>query len=64
MSELAFNMSGEPFDVPGAATGWRVRRLKPRGAPEVVYGRDGLPLVLPIDAGIDDGCGSSATAET
>src|SRR5262249_20153964 len=29
-------------------------RLKPKGAPEVVYGRSGIPLVLPIDADIDD----------
>jgi hypothetical protein len=53
MSELAFNVNGEPFEVPAAATGWRVRRLKQKGAPEVVYGRDGLPLVLEIDAGLD-----------
>ena len=25
-------------------TAWRVRRLKPRGAPELVYARDGRPL--------------------
>lgn len=54
MSELAFNVNGEPFEVPAAAAGWRVRRLKAKGAPEVVYGRDGLPLVLPIDADLDD----------
>jgi len=52
MSELAFNLSGEPFEVPAQATGWRVRRLKPKGAPEVVYGRSGIPLVLPIEADI------------
>jgi len=44
MFELAYNLSGEPFDVPLDATAWRVRKLKPKGAPEVVYGRDGLPL--------------------
>lgn len=54
MPELAFNMSGEPFEVPNRAVGWRVRRMKPKGAPEVVYGRNGLPLVLPIDAEVDD----------
>src|SRR5262245_17721738 len=54
MSELAFNVNGEPFEVPAAATGWRVRRLKQKGAPEVVYGRDGVPLVLPVDAELDD----------
>jgi len=54
MSELAFNMNGDPFEVPETATGWRVRKMKPKGAPEVVYGRDGLPLVLPIEAELDD----------
>lgn len=54
MSEMAFNVNGEPFEVPAAATGWRVRKLKQKGAPEVVYGRDGLPLVLPVDAELDD----------
>lgn len=53
-SELAFNLNGEPFDVPENAAGWRVRRMKSKGAPEVVYGRNGLPLVLPIEADLDD----------
>ncbi|HEY1817408.1 MAG TPA: hypothetical protein VGL61_09585 [Kofleriaceae bacterium] len=54
MSELAFNVSGEAFEVPATAAGWKVKRMKAKGAPEVVYGRDGLPLVLPLDAGIDE----------
>ncbi|HEY1811002.1 MAG TPA: hypothetical protein VGG74_01510 [Kofleriaceae bacterium] len=54
MSELAFNLNGDPFDVPPNASGWRVRRMKQKGAPEVVYGRNGLPLVLPIEADLDD----------
>jgi len=54
MSELAFNLAGESFEVPSAAVGWRVRRLKPKGAPEVVYGRDGIPLILPIEAEMED----------
>jgi hypothetical protein len=54
MSELAFNLNGEPFDVPSTATGWRVRRMKQKGAPEVVYSKDGLPLVLSLDADLDD----------
>jgi hypothetical protein len=54
MSELAFNINGEAFEVPATATGWRVRRMKLKGAPEVVYGRDGMPLVLPLDAGVED----------
>jgi hypothetical protein len=53
MSDLAFNVNGEHFETPASAAGWRVRRLKQKGAPEVVYGRDGLPLVLPIDADLD-----------
>jgi len=54
MSELAFNINGEGFEVPAHATGWRVRRMRTKGSPEVVYGRDGLPLMLPIDAELDD----------
>ncbi len=54
MSELAFNVHGENFEVPTVVTGWRVRRLKPRGAPELVYGRDGLPLTLAIESDIAD----------
>jgi hypothetical protein len=54
MSELAFNINGDPFEVPANAAGWRVRRMKSKGAPEVVYGRNGLPLVLPIEADLDD----------
>jgi hypothetical protein len=54
MSEIAFNVNGEPFEVPPAMAAWRVRKLKPKGAPEVVYGRDGLPLFLPMDADIED----------
>ena len=26
MSELAFNLNGEPFELPSAAVGWRVRK--------------------------------------
>jgi len=54
MSDLAFTLSGEPFEVPDTAGGWRVRRLKPKGAPDVVYGLEGIPLVLPIDADMAD----------
>lgn len=54
MSELAFNVHGENFEIPAVVTGWRVRRLKPRGAPELVYGRDGRPLTIPIESDIVD----------
>ncbi|MEO7735055.1 MAG: hypothetical protein ABIY55_29135, partial [Kofleriaceae bacterium] len=54
MSELAFNLNGEPFEAPPTMAAWRVRKLKAKGAPEVVYGRDGLPLFLPMDADIED----------
>ena len=54
MSELAYTMSGDTFEVPSTVTAWRVRRLKPRGAPELVYSRDGRPLTVPIEADLDD----------
>ena len=54
MSELAFNANGDSFEIPATVTGWRVRRMKPRGAPELVYGRDGRPLTIGIDADIDE----------
>ena len=54
MSELAFNANGDNFEVIATVTGWRVRRMKPRGAPELVYGRDGCPLVIPISSNMDD----------
>ncbi len=54
MSELAFNANGESFEVPATVTGWRVRRMKPRGAPELVYGRDGRPLTIGIESEMND----------
>ena len=54
MSELAFNINGEAFEVPANASGWRVRKMRAKGSPEVVYAREGQPLVLPISAEIDD----------
>jgi hypothetical protein len=54
MSELAFNQSGDPFALPEHVTGWRVKRMKPRGAPELVYGTDGHPLVIDRAADMDD----------
>ena len=55
MSELAFNINGEAFDLPATAMGWRVRRMRQgRGAPEVVYSKDGVPLVVPVEAGLEE----------
>ena len=54
MSELAFNINGEAFEVPANGSGWRVRKMRAKGSPEVVYAREGQPLVLPISAEIDD----------
>lgn len=54
MSDLAYNINGEPFELPSNAENWRVRRMKQRGAPEVVYGRDGLPLIIPIASDLDE----------
>ena len=54
MSELAFNANGESFEIPATVTGWRVRRMKPRGAPELVYGPDGRPLTVGIEVDIDE----------
>jgi hypothetical protein len=39
-----------PVEVPSAAVSWRVRKLPVRGHPQVAYGSDGLPLIVPIDA--------------
>lgn len=54
MSEFAFALNGEPFDVPPAVTGWRVKRLKASGPPQVVYSTEGGSLTLPIDATMED----------
>ena len=48
MSELAYNLSGEPFTPSPKATHWRGKRMKAKGAPEVIY-KDGRPLITPID---------------
>jgi hypothetical protein len=51
---LAFNVNGEPFALPQSASGWRVRRMKAKGTAELIYGSDGVPLVLALDADIED----------
>ncbi len=54
MSELAYNLQGERFQPPDTASAWRVRRLKPggRGTPDVVFGAEGAPLMLPLETEI------------
>lgn len=54
MSELAFNANGESFEFPPEVTDLRTRRMKMRGAPELVYGRDGRPVTVPVTANIDE----------
>lgn len=54
MSKLPYKLNGEPFVLPPNIAGWRVRKLKRKGAPEVVLWRAGLPLFLPLDADIED----------
>jgi len=55
MSQLAFDEDGEPIDLPPVAVGWRVKRMKAtRGAPGLVYGSNGAPLVVPLDADVED----------
>lgn len=53
-SELAFNLNGDPFELDPAAVAFRARKMKHKGAPEVAYGRNGQPLVLPLEADVDD----------
>ncbi len=54
MSELAFDLNGDPIVLPASAQFWRVRRFRTpgaRGAPEVVETKDGAPMIIPIDTG-------------
>lgn len=54
MSELAYTVNGDAFDVPATVKEWRVKLLKPRGAPGLVYGNDGRPLTVPVEADLED----------
>jgi hypothetical protein len=55
MYPLAHDESGLPLDVPPTATGWLVRRhAGGRGRPGAVYDGDGRPLVVPLDATLED----------
>jgi hypothetical protein len=49
MSKRAYHLNGEPFEFPPNIAGWRVRKLKLKGAPvEVVLGAP-----VPLDADIE-----------
>lgn len=53
---LAWDKDGEPIELPPEAVGWRVRRFKlgaGGGIPEVVYA-DGIPLIIALDATVED----------
>src|SRR5215471_438081 len=55
MSELAFNSAGEPYELPSNAAAWRVRRMNgKKGPPDTVYGKLGTPLMLAVDATMED----------
>jgi hypothetical protein len=54
MSELAYTINGEAFDLPATASAWRIRRMKQRGAPEVVYSREGVPQTISVEAGLEE----------
>lgn len=54
MSELAYDVNGDAFDVPDTVTGWRVKQLRARGAPELMYAPDGSPLKLHGEASLDE----------
>ena len=53
---LAWGQHGDPIEVPPEAAGWRIRRHKlgdRGGPPELLYG-NGRPLVLDLDASVDE----------
>lgn len=62
MYPLAHDKLGNAVDIPEKAACWRVRRITGRqGRPGFVYGQDGAPLKVPLDATAEDlqaaGCG-------
>jgi hypothetical protein len=55
MSQLAYNAEGIRFTPPPATAAWRVRRCKKKkGAPELVFDADGVPLAIDRDATIEE----------
>ena len=52
---LAFDVDGNPLDVPEDAESWRVRRNGGRGRPRAIFDSEtGLQLDIPITSKIDD----------
>ncbi len=52
---LAFDVDGNPLDVPEHAVGWRVRRNGGRGRPRSIFDPEtGLQLDIPITSKIED----------
>jgi hypothetical protein len=54
MSATWFDSEGNPIDAAPDAVGWQVRRVVGRGRPRLLYAADGLPLFLPITAGVGE----------
>src|SRR5215831_14631850 len=60
---LAYDLHGDPLDVPAEAVAWRVRRASGRpGRPQNVYDPEtGRQLEIPLESTVDDlrdhGCG-------
>lgn len=49
--ELAFDETGQPLEVALSVRGWLVYRLREQGGRwQVVTGREGRPLLVPVDA--------------
>src|SRR5262245_41881364 len=52
---LAHDETGIPVEVPATAVGWLVRRhAGGRGRPGAVYDGDGCPLVVELDATVEE----------
>jgi hypothetical protein len=46
---VAYTFAGEPIALPPNVVAFRTNRMKPKGAPEPLYDRDGIPLTVPVD---------------
>jgi hypothetical protein len=52
MSELAYDLAGHRFEVPSHVKGWRIHRVWGDGSGEqlTITGKEGRPMILPVDA--------------